>query len=103
MQGDASSFGDDNFQILARHNHRAVVDLVHARDERAEVAMQTFLLWRLESSKRLQHRAVIGLEHLQKVLWRTIAEFELPRLGLDPARGGPEQLGHTSTRAPQHR
>ena len=40
---NTSSFCNDNLQILTRHDHSAVVGLVHTRDECVQVMLQIIL------------------------------------------------------------
>src|SRR5215510_14303427 len=102
MPGEVSSLGDDDFQVLARHYHCAVVGFIHALDERTKVFPETFLLGRLERRKGLEHRTVVGSEHVYEVFRRAVAEIELARLGLDPAGSGSEQFGEARACAPEH-
>ena len=57
--------------------------LVHARDQREQVVRQSLLARRVERGERLEHRPVVGPEHVEPVLRRAVAEDELARLGLD--------------------
>src|SRR5208282_3718589 len=65
---NASSLRDDNFQIFARRDHGAVVRSVHTRNKGVQVVFETVLLGLIERRERLEHRAVIGSQHLQEVL-----------------------------------
>ena len=97
----ALSLRNDNLQILARHDHSAVVGLVHARDEGMQVVLQTILPGFIESREGLEHRAIVGSEHIQKVFRRAIAEVEGARLGLDRDGGGTEHFDDTLARSPE--
>ena len=76
---------------------------VHANDQGMQIVMQLFLLRRLERCERFQHRAVIGLEHVEEVLRRAIAELEEARFRLDRARLRVEHFGQPRACSPQRR
>jgi hypothetical protein len=48
-----SSFRNNNLQILAWHDHGAVVGFVHTRDEGVQVVLQAVLLGLIERCKGL--------------------------------------------------
>src|SRR5512139_1632053 len=53
LRSGASSFHDDDFEILARHDHRAIIRLVHAGDQTVEIFFERVLLSNVEGRKRL--------------------------------------------------
>src|SRR4051812_38494012 len=80
-----SLLSDDDLEIFARHDHGAVAGTVHPHDQRVQVVVQLFLLGGLERRERLQYRAVIGLEHVEEMRRRAVAELEQPRFRSDRA------------------
>src|SRR5436853_6137859 len=52
-----ASLGNDDLQILAGHDHGAVVGFVHACDEGVQVVLQTRLIGLVEGCERLEHGA----------------------------------------------
>src|SRR5688572_6730842 len=66
--------GDDDLEVLARHDHRAVPGAVVPLDERQQVAGERRLGGRLQRAEGFQDRAVPGPEHFQPVRRRAVAE-----------------------------
>src|SRR5262245_30236734 len=62
-----SSLRNDNLQVLAWHDHSAVIRFVHTRYEREKVAFQTIPLNLVERCERLEHRTVVGLEDVNEM------------------------------------
>lgn len=85
---------DNNLQILAQHDHRAVVGSVHMRDEGFPSVRFAWPHRELRKPLASGHN-IISLEHIQKVLRRAIAQVEVARFGLDQD-GGTEQFGETA-------
>jgi len=54
----------------------------------------------IEGGEHPVNWAVVGLEHIQEVLWRAVAKIEVAGLGLDLDCGAAEHFGETRTRSP---
>lgn len=68
MRCRASAPVNDDFEVLARHDHGAVSRAVELRGEREQIALERRLRVRRERSEGLEHRTVVGLEDLQPML-----------------------------------
>src|SRR5262245_2163102 len=98
-----SPLHDHGFQILTRHDHCAVVRLVHAGDEIVDIFLQCVLLPNVEGCECLEGRTIEGPEHIDEVLGRPITEVEMARLGLDPGSGLAEHFGQAHACPPEQR
>src|SRR5262245_22813033 len=87
-----STLADHDLQVFAWQHHAAVVGTVHGPDQGDEIAPQCLLAGAVECGKGLEHRAIVGLEHVQEVLRRAVAKSEMARLCLDRGGSRPEQL-----------
>src|SRR5918999_3805817 len=95
--------GNDDLEVFGRHDHGAVARAIELRDEREQVALERALRRGLQRGEGLVHRAVVGPEHLEPVLGRAVAEYEMALRALDRARLRLEQLVDARSAAPQRR
>src|SRR5258708_16576349 len=101
--GGFSASDDDDFEIVARHHHRAVARPIELPDQRDDVALERRLGAGLQGGEGLQYGPVVGSEDIEEVLGRAVAEDEGARLDAD-RRGLPlEQLFEARLGAPQRR
>jgi hypothetical protein len=63
-----SALGDDNFEIFARHRHRAIVRAIEFVGQCENIAGQRHLRVRIECREGLKHRPVERLEHIEPML-----------------------------------
>src|SRR5215470_1578898 len=96
----ASALGDHDLEIFARQHQAAVAGPVHAGHQRQQVAAERLLPRRIERGKRLAHRAIVGLEHVQEVFRRSITKHEMARLGRNGGGGAGKHLAQPRPRAP---
>src|SRR5438067_1202973 len=68
---------DHDFEVLARQHQRAVARAVAGLDEGQQVSGEGKLLFGIERTESLVHRAVVGAEHFDPMRWRVVAENEL--------------------------
>src|SRR5579871_6871344 len=99
--GGASLPGDHHFEVFARYHHAGVARPVHADDQRVQVVAEVLPRRRVERRKSLEHRSVKGLEHVEEMIGRAVAEIEHPRLRLDRCGLIAEQLVEPRTRTPE--
>src|SRR5262245_58011026 len=76
----SGALGDDDLQIFAGNDQRAVLGDVELLDQRQDVGLQLLLRDHVDGAERLVRRAVIGAEDIEEVRRRLVAEGEMPAL-----------------------
>src|SRR5579859_2812283 len=79
----ASATGDDDLEILAGHDERTVSRAIELADEGHDIAFERRLRRWSECGERLEQRSVIGLEDVQPMFRRAIAEHEVSAHGYE--------------------
>src|SRR5262249_58128478 len=73
----ASPPSDDNFEIFAGYDHRLIPRTVEPFDQCEQIVGQHCLRLVIEGAERLQEGTVVGLEYVDPVLRRSVAQHEV--------------------------
>src|SRR5262245_6599579 len=76
----SSALGDDDFEVLAGDDERAVLGEVELVDQREQVGLELLLRGRIDRAECLVRRPVIGAEDVEEMRRRLVAESEIPAL-----------------------
>ena len=96
------SFCDHGFQILPGHHQARTSASVQRAKERDEIGFESGLAVLVQGEKRFVDGPIVGPEHVDPVLGRSITKRERPGCMLD-ARRRREELAQVSIRTPQER
>lgn len=78
-----SALGHDDLEVFAGHDQRFLAASVHAAEQGSQIGGKGSLFAGIDRGKRALGWPVIGLEDLQPMLSRPVAEIEDPPVRLD--------------------
>ena len=80
---DSTPFGDNDFEVFAWDNQRAVLSEVELVEQQMEIGLKRLTCLRIDRRERLDDRAVVIAENFESVFGRLVAKDKVPEFAGD--------------------